>query len=140
MSRGVAIARNLALAAVTFLLVWMVVSWLRHRDVARVHPRRDEVSVDAAAHADPDVDVAVRGYLFIDAKAGTLLCSERTTGKRPACAGLTLTLFDLDTSRIDLERADEPRGGYDAWSDGQVVLLGSSAGGGAFVVKDVLPA
>jgi hypothetical protein len=133
------LVRSLALGGLTFLLVWVVVGWLRHRDVVTAEPHGDETPIEVAANAPRGTDVTVRGYVFVDSHTGTLLCSSRTTDSRPACSGDVLTLADLDVSRLPLERAEEPAGGYDAWTDDQVVLLGTTGAGGVLVVKDVLP-
>jgi hypothetical protein len=130
--------RNAVLALATFALVWLVVGWLRHRDVERTHVRGEEVAVLTAANAPRGTKLKVRGYVFLDSHVGTLLCSKRrTSGGRPACDGDVLTLEDLDTSRLALHHAKVTAGGYDAWSDGPVVVLGT-AQGPLFLVEDVL--
>jgi hypothetical protein len=123
--------------AVTLAVVALLVGWLRSdADVAK--PKDNEVSIVVAAHAVPETELIVRGYVFIDARAGMLLCSARQGANRPACAGDVLQLEDLDTSRLALERAEDEKGGYDAWSTGEVVLLGTADGGAFLRVKDVL--
>jgi hypothetical protein len=122
-------AVSVALAAATFAGVWVYRGATRDGADA-AEPRGDELSVGEARHAALDQTVTVRGFVFIDATAGDLLCSQTTGGGRPACEGDVLRLDGLDASRLALEVA---------WSDGDVVLLGTTAGGARLVVKDVLP-
>jgi hypothetical protein len=133
------LAVSAVLFAVTLAIPWIVVSWLRHDDHAQARPRGQESRIADAARFPPEKEVVVRGFVFIDANVPMLLCSQRTTGDRPACSGDVLRLEGLDTSRLSLERAFQSKGGYDAWSDGEVVLLGTTQGSGALLVKDVLP-
>lgn len=133
------LAVSAVLFAVTLAIPLVVVSWLRHDDRAQARPRGQESRIADAARLAPEQDVVVRGFVFIDANVPMLLCSQRTGGDRPACSGDVLRLEGLDTSRVALERARETKGGYDAWSDGEVVLLGTTQGSGTLLVKDVLP-
>jgi hypothetical protein len=133
------VVRTVGLAVVTFLLVAIVVGWLRHRDVERSRTHGSEIGVLDAANSRRGTEVVVRGYVFVDSHVGTLLCSRRKTGARPVCDGDVVTLEGLDTSRLAMHRAEVKAGGYDAWSDRDVVLLGSNEGGGTLLVKDVLP-
>ena len=94
--------------------------------------------VRAAFDAPVGSEVAVSGYVFIDRFTGDLLCSERTSGRRPACEGLTARLEQLDPTRLDLVRADEGEIGFDAWSRDRVVLQVVTRRG-TMTVRDVLP-
>ena len=128
-----------ALAAVTFGAVWAYRSTVGDDGPEASSPEGAELSVADAARTPVEQTITVRGYVFVDETAGTLLCSQTTGGSRPACEGDVLRLESLDTSRLALEVAEETEGGYDAWSDGEVVLLGTTLGGARLVVKDVLP-
>jgi hypothetical protein len=129
-----------ALAAATFAAVWGYRTVVRDDGPEAADPRGAELSVGEARRAGLDQTVTVRGFVFIDSTAGELLCSQTTGGDRPACDGDVMRLEGLDPSRLALEVADEPEGGYDAWSDGEVVLLGTTVSGAGLMVKDVLPA
>jgi hypothetical protein len=96
------------------------------------------VTVATAEAAPIDREVAVTGYVFIDEFTGTLLCSERTRGSRPACKGDVATLDRLDPNRLDLVRAPKGAKGFDAWSR-DVVVLQVRARRVTLVVEDVLP-
>jgi len=128
-----------ALAAATFGAVWAYRTAVRDRGPEAATPKGDELSVFEAGRTPVEQTITVRGFVFLDDEAGALLCSQTTGGSRPACAGDILRLEDLDTSRLALEVAEGTEGGYDAWSDGEVVLLGTTLGGARLVVKDVLP-
>jgi hypothetical protein len=128
-----------ALAALTFGAVWLYRSAVRDEGPEASSPEGDELSVAEAARTPVEQTITVRGFVFVDETAGTLLCSQTTGGDRPACEGDVLRLESLDTSRLALEVAEEADGGFDAWSDGEVVLLGTTLGGARLVVKDVLP-
>lgn len=123
----------------TLAIAWVVAMALRDEGGEHAEPEADEVSVLEAARAVPERELAVRGFVFIDDATGPVLCSQTTGGARPACEGDVLRLESLDVSRLALDVADDPSGGYDAWSDGEVVLLGTTRGGARLVVKDVLP-
>jgi hypothetical protein len=128
-----------ALAAATFGAVWLYRTIVRDEGPEAASPEAEELSVAEAARTPVEQTITVRGFVFLDEEAGALLCSQTTGGERPACEGDVVRLESLDTSRLALEVADEAEGGYDAWSDGEVVLLGTTLGGARLVVKDVLP-
>ena len=132
-------AISVALFVATIALVVLIAGWLRHDDSDVARPKPHEVAIGVAARMAPEQRVAVRGYVFLDAHVEPLLCSQRRGSSRLACAGDVLQLEDLDTSRLALERAKITAGGYDAWSTGEVVLLGTTDGGGTLRVQDVLP-
>jgi hypothetical protein len=93
------------------------------------------LSVLDAAQETPDGErVAVRGFVFVDAEAGEVLCATRQ-GDPLACGGPALRLDHLDVGRLDRVEATEP--GWDAWSDDDVVLVGRLAAG-TLDVEDVL--
>ena len=96
------------------------------------------VDVRTAIEAPIDTELSVTGYVFTDEFTGDLLCSERSAGTRPACEGVAAKLQQLDPTRLDLVRAEQKKGGYDAWSRDRVVLR-VVARRGVFVVRDVLP-
>jgi hypothetical protein len=138
-SRGRVALVSLVAAAATFGAAWLVLRAVQDDGAEAASPRGEELSVGEAAAVGVDQHVAVRGFVFVDEQAGALLCSQTTGGSRPACEGDVVRLLDLDTSRLALEIAAEAEGGYDAWSDGEVVLLGTTVGGAGLRVEDVLP-
>lgn len=116
---------SVATAAVTGLIAVVVILALRpERSTETAKATGSAVTVETAASAGRGKAVAVRGFVFLDEQAGALLCSQRTTARRPACTGSALVLEGLDTSRLDLARAAQTKGGYDAWTRTAVTLLG----------------
>lgn len=130
---------SIGAAVITFAVIYVAVRTLRPEPATSVvKADATAVVVDDVIAMDRGERVAVRGYVFLDADAGSLLCAARTKESgRYACAGSTLQLVGLDTSRLDLVVADEPDGGYDAWSRSTVALLGR-ADRLTFAVEDIL--
>lgn len=125
-------------AAITFVIAYLVISTLRPEPATQVAKANGAaVTVDDAVRAGGSHRVAVRGYVFLDERAGALLCSARTNDDSRACSGSSLQLVGLDASRLDLEHASQTRGGYDAWSRGAVSLLGT-IDHATLTVEDVL--
>ena len=125
-------------AAITLAIAYLVIATLRPEPATQVAKANSEaVTVDDAVQGGGGRRVAVRGYVFLDEGAGALLCSARTNQDPRACSGSSLRLVGLDANRLDLEQATDTRGGYDAWSTGTVVLLGT-IDRGALTVQDVL--
>lgn len=141
MSRRSTLFRSLVFAAATFGVAGLVFHWLGRDDTKQSRPREHEVSVYEAAHSQPETELEVRGFVFIDAHAGALLCSaSKVVHGRPTCDGDVVNLENLDTNRLPLEHATVEEGGFDAWTDSEVVLLATSQGSGYIAVKDVLQA
>lgn len=116
---------SVAAAAITGGIVVVVILALRpERTTETAKATGSAVTVETAASAGQGKVVAVRGFVFLDEQVGALLCSQRTTARRPACAGSSLVLDGIDTSRLDLVRAEQTTGGYDAWARTAVTLLG----------------
>lgn len=132
-------AVSVALFVATLVGGWLVVSWVGNGSEQGARPSGAETALTDVPHLAPGKQVAVRGFVFVDSQAGTLLCSRRTRASRPACKGDVVTLRGLDTTRLAMKQAKEAAGGFDAWSDGPVSLLGTTSGGPTLVVKDVLP-
>jgi hypothetical protein len=130
---------SVALFVATIVVGWLVLSWFRNGSDQAARPRRQETALAEVTGLAPGRQVAVRGFVFVDSRIGTLLCSRRTRSSRPACAGDVLTLRGLDVTRLAMKQAEEAAGGYDAWSDGPVSVLGTTAGASTLMVKDVLP-
>jgi hypothetical protein len=115
----------------------LVVRDQRGRDPG-VKAEGSDLTVFEAVQAELDREVVVVGYVFFDSHTGPLLCSDRTEAARPACKGEAAVLQGLDASRLAVERAKDPKGGFDAWVD-DPVRLQVRARGGTFLVEDVLP-
>lgn len=129
---------SVVLAGVTLAVVYLFLTSIRPEAPTSVATGDAEaVSVDDAISSDRGERVAVRGFVFIDANVGELLCSARTNDDPPACAGAALTLTNLDPSRLELVFPERASGNYDAWSRDTVVLLGR-VDRTAFTVDDVL--
>jgi len=128
-SWGRTLLASVGAAVITFAVVYAAVRTLRPDPATSVaEADATAVVVDDVITMERGQRVAVRGYVFLDEDAGSLLCAARTKEKeRFACAGSTLRLVGLDTSRLDLVLADEPGGGYDAWSRSTTVLLGRTS-------------
>ena len=126
---------NVAAFAVTFGVVAVVVLALRGDDVDRAKGDEEVLSVNELLGRPSRTRAAVRGFVFIDARTGTLLCSARR-GSPPACDGKVVRLNGLDYTRLDLGRSTAARA-YDAWTRDAVDLVGEWAGG-VFTVEDIL--
>lgn len=125
-------------AVITLTVVYLIVSSVRPEAKTSVAKGGGgAIAVDDAIAVDRGERVAVRGFVFIDANVGELLCAERTRASPPACAGSALALRNLDANRLDLMFAQVPDGSYDAWSRDQVTLFGI-ANRTTFTVEDVL--
>ncbi|MFZ6003530.1 MAG: hypothetical protein ACOYXM_06290 [Actinomycetota bacterium] len=105
--------------------------------VSTAEADEDALGVADAIAMDRGSRVAVRGFVFIDANVGELLCSARRNDDPPTCDGVALTLINLDTNRLDLDVPDDTEGSYDAWSRDIVTLIGR-ADRTTFVVDDIL--
>lgn len=139
MSRWTTLIRSVVVGAAVFGIAWLVFGWLNRDDTKQAKPREHEVTVFEAAHSAPETEVEVRGFVFIDANAGSLLCSaSKVVNGRPACDGDVVNLENLDTNRLPLVHAKVDEGGFDAWTEDEVVLLATSQGSGFIAVKDVL--
>lgn len=129
---------SVAAAAVTFAIVYAVITALRPaRTTETAKATGSAVTVETAASEGRGQVVAVRGFVFLDEGVGALLCSQRTTARRPACAGSSLVLEGLDVSRLELVRAEQAKGGYDAWTRTAVTLQGR-VDRAALTVQDIV--
>jgi hypothetical protein len=126
---------NVALFAITFGVVAVVVLAVRGDDVDRAKGDDRVLSVNELLRRPSHTRTAVRGFVFIDARTGTLLCSARR-GSPPVCDGKVVRLDGLDHTRLDLDRSNAPHT-YDAWTADAVDLLGEWVGG-LFLVDDIL--
>lgn len=127
-----------ALGIATFAAIYGVASSLRSTPSAKVAEGTEEfLSVDEALDHLSGTRIAVRGYVFLDEEAGELLCSRRTTDEPIACAGQSLRLVNLDTSRLDLVIAPPGAKGYDAWTKEPVSFVGIISAG-SFAVEDLV--
>lgn len=123
--------------AISFALVLVVGTVLG--DDGHDHAETDDkaLSVEDASKVATGSRVSVRGFVFFDPETGPLLCSARTDDGRPACDGAVLRLDGLDPNRLDLVRAEVEKGGFDAWSRDEVVILATKLGA-TLEVEDVL--
>lgn len=129
---------SLGAAVITFVVAYLILTSVRPESKTSVAKGdRQAISVVDALAADRGGKVAVRGFVFIDENVGELLCSERTKDDPPACAGVALTLVNLDPNRLELVLADETKGNYDAWSRDTVTFLGR-VDRSTFTVEEIL--
>ena len=107
---------------VSFALVALVFVVLRPDDDSeRAEVADDAVGVDeVVALGSRRRDVVVTGFVFVgDERA--VLCAARDEDDPPFCSGTTITLEQLDTSRLDLVVPDDAP----AYSRREVTLAGS---------------
>ena len=122
---------------VSFAIVLVVGTLLGDDGGERAGSDSTALSVEDALRVAAGEEVAVRGFVFFDPQTGPLMCSERTGDERPACDGTVLQIDGLDPNRLDLVHAEIKRGGYDAWSRGEVVVRGIKFGA-TLQVADIL--
>jgi len=123
----------LVIAAVGVVVV-VATSFIGGNDAPAVHEatsNADGLSVTDAINRAPDVDFAVRGYVFDDGSF-VQLCQGITMSSPPSCRGPVLLLHDLDLARVNLLDAKTVR-----YTDEPVILGGRINGTQLFVV-DVL--
>jgi hypothetical protein len=133
MRRALTLLVVLAAAGVIGLIAWSLVGGDDEPAVHEATSDGDGLSVTDAINRAPDIDFAVRGYVFDDG-AFVQLCQGIVMTEPPRCRGPVLLLHDLDLARVNLLEAKTVR-----YTDEPVILGGRINGTQLFVV-DVLAA
>ncbi len=89
--------------------------------VAKTQP--GELTVHMALTSSPRRPVAVRGYVFLRERFPPELCTGMLPGKPPRCLGPSLTVFDLDVTRLEMKTGSD-KGVRVQWTARPVAIYG----------------
>jgi hypothetical protein len=109
---------------VALALAWQVGRAITDKNAPVVaEPSSGELNVRAALVASSARPVAVRGYVFKRERFPPELCTGRLPGKPPKCLGPTITLYDLDLTRLEMKTGSD-HGVRVQWTERPVAIYG----------------